>query len=110
MVLDPKGCPRGQWSEEQDILPRVKTLALTFLLVIAAIAFFVVLGWDTVRRVFQIVVFEAVSELVLAAGRRRIRTTGNPLCRVIHTFSNPGFTDSIMWIGFALVLGVAAES
>ncbi len=71
---------------------------------------FVVLGWDTVRRVFQIVVFEAVSELVLAAGRRRIRTTGNPLCRVIHTFSNPGFTDSIMWIGFALVLGVAAES
>jgi hypothetical protein len=67
MVLDLKGCPRGQWSEEQDILPRVKTVALTFLLVIAAIAFFVVLGWDTVRRVFQIVVFEALSELVLAA-------------------------------------------
>jgi hypothetical protein len=36
---------------------RELTLALTFLLVIAAIAFFVVLGWDTVRRVFQIVVF-----------------------------------------------------
>jgi hypothetical protein len=45
----------------------VTTVALTFLLVIAAIAFFVVLGWDTVRRVFQIVVFEALSELVLAA-------------------------------------------
>ncbi len=44
MVLDPKGCPRGQWSEEQDILPRVKTLALTFLLVIAAIAFLLSLG------------------------------------------------------------------
>jgi hypothetical protein len=38
----------------------VTTVALTFLLVIAAIAFFVVLGWDTVRRVFQIVVFGIV--------------------------------------------------
>src|SRR5260370_40503434 len=37
---------------------RELTLALTFLLVLAAVAFFVVLGWDTVHRVFQIVVFE----------------------------------------------------
>ncbi len=29
---------------------------------------------------------------------------------LIHTFSNPGFTDGIMWIGLALVLGAAAES
>src|SRR5260221_6131382 len=156
---------------------RELTLALTFLLVIAAIAFFVVLGWDTVRRVFQLVVFEKReassfdqrSGADLIALNIFIQTSGIGICLgshppnnmimtllsnlgiagflsfvffvfqlfrqqdliggpfaiskarmplkgfvfgllLIHTFSNPGFTDGIMWIGLALVLGAAAES
>lgn len=157
---------------------RELTLTLTFLLVIAAIAFFVVLKWDTLREVFQIVVFEKResssfderSGADLIALNIFIQTGGigvglgshrpnnlvmtllsnlgiagflsfvifvfqlfrqrDPLASrstvvakvwmrlrafvlgllVIHTFSNPGLSGGMLWIGFGLVLGVAVES
>jgi hypothetical protein len=155
---------------------RELTLTLTFLLVIAAVAFFIVLAWDTLRQVFQIVVFEKresssfdqrsgadlmalnifmqtggigiglgshrpnnmVMTLLSNVGiagfvsfvffifqlfRRQAQLAGQfALAKVqmrmkafvfglllIHTFSNPALTDGILWTGFALVLGVAAE-
>lgn len=156
---------------------RELTLTVTFLLVIAAIAFFVVLGWDTLRHVFQIAVIEKresssfdersgadlialnifiqtggigiglgshrpnnmvmtlLSNLGIAgflsfvffvfqlfrqqdllAGRFAIAKVWMRLkgfvfgLLLIHTFSNPALSGGMLWIGFALVLGVAAES
>jgi hypothetical protein len=156
---------------------RELTLTLTFLLVIAAIAFFVVLRWDTLREVFQIVVFEKresssfdersgadlialnifiqtggigvglgshrpnnmvmtlLSNLGIAGflsfvffvfqlfrqhdplgGRSadvakvRMRLKGFVFgLLLIHTFSSPALSGGLLWISFALVLGVAVE-
>jgi hypothetical protein len=127
----------------------VTTVALTFLLVIATIAFFVVLGWDTIRRVFPdcrvrnwswqpsaeqcdhdvalnlgivgflsfvFFVFQLFRQQDLIGGGFAIAKARMPLkgfvfgLLLIHSLSNPGFADGIMWIGFALALGAATES
>jgi hypothetical protein len=152
-------------------------LTATFLFVIAAIAFFVVLGWDTLRHVFQIVVLEKresssfdqrsgadlialnifiqtggigiglgshrpnnmvmtllsnlgiagflsfvffvfqlfrqqallADQIAIAKVWKRLKGFVFGLL-LIHTFSNPVLSGGMLWIGFALLLGVAAES
>jgi hypothetical protein len=156
---------------------RELTLTATFLFVIAAIAFFVILGWDTLRHVFQIVVLEKrgsssfdqrsgadlialnifiqtggigiglgshrpnnmvmtllsnlgiagflsfvffvfqlfrqqallADQLAIAKVWKRLKGFVFGLL-LIHTFSNPVLSSGMLWIGFALLLGVAAES
>src|SRR5260221_2455398 len=99
---------------------RELTLTLTFLLVIATIAFFVVLRWDTLREVFQIVVsdkresssFDERSGADLIALNIFIQTGGigvglgshRPNNMVMTLLSNLGIAGFLSFVFFAFQL------